>query len=774
MLGGSEDLAILFRHDQGNQIYALGQLDATDTTGQTAHHTHLGLMETHSLAVARHQHDVFVALGNRHVHQMLAFLQFHRNQTGAARTGEVGQGGPFDDTAGGSHENKGPGDRFGHRFHVALHFTIGFIVNRVDHVIRINNLFFFATGFLLAHHFRVQTQNGGNALFIAQCRQQIDNRFAARCPATLGQLKGTQPEHLARIGKQQQGVVGAGYQQVFHIIFVFQLPGGFAATTTLLGAIGVDGLHLGVTTVGQGHHHGFFGDQVFHAEVLTGRYDLGTTLVGVFFTYRLQFFANHFHQALGVTEDLQQFSDLLQQFLIVIDQLFAFQAGQLLQTQVQNRLGLFRTQVIKAIHQAILFIQAIRASRVFTTGTLQHLQYIAGLPALVQQLGLRFGATGGGFDQLDNRIDVAQGNRQAFQQVGLFTGLAQFEHGAACHHFPAVADKGIQQLAQVEDLRLTIYQCHGIDTEHRFHLGLLVQVIEHHLGIFATAQLNHHAHPFFIRFVAQLGDAFNFLVFHQLGDLLNQPRLVHLIRDLGDDDGFFTALVGGFDFGAGAHVHTATASTVGLHDTGAAIDDAGGGEIRALDVFHQVVRGQAVVVDQREAAIYHFAQVVGRDIGGHAHGNTGRAVHQQVGHPGGHHIGNLFRAVVVIDEIHGFLVQIRQQLVGNLGHAHFGVTHGSGGVPIDGTKVTLTIHQHVAQGKRLRHPHDGVIYRGITVGVVFTNHVTDHTGRFLVGLVPVVAQLVHGKQHTAVHRLEAIAHVGQRPPDDYAHGVIQV
>ena len=337
-----------------------------------------------------------------------------------------------------------------------------------------------------------------------------------------------------------------------------------------------------------------------------------------------------------------------------------------------------------------------------------------------------------------------------------------------------MADKGIQQLAQVEDLRLAVYQCHGIDTEHRLHLGLLVEVIEHHLGILATAKLNHDAHTLFIRFVAQFGDAFNFLVFHQLGDLLDQPCLVHLIGNLGDDDGFFAALVGRLNLGAGTHIHPATASTIGLHNTGAAINDAGGGEIRALDVFHQVVRGQAVVVDQREAAIYHFAQVVGRDIGGHAHGNTGRAVHQQVGHPGGHHIGNFFRAVVVIDEVHGFLVQIGQQLVGNLGHAHFGITHGSGGVTVDGTKVTLAIHQHIAQGKRLRHPHDGVIHRGITMGVVFTNHITDHTGRFLVGLVPVVVQLVHGEQHAAVYRLEAIAHVRQCPPDNYAHGVIQV
>jgi len=60
------------------------------------------------------------------------------------------------------------------------------------------------------------------------------------------------------------------------------------------------------------------------------------------------------------------------------------------------------------------------------------------------------------------------------------------------------------------------------------------------------------------------------------------------------------------------------------------------------------------------------------------------------------------------------------------------------------------------------------------VRVVFTNDVTDDTSRFFVGLVPVVVELVHGIQHTPVHRLESVARIGQGPPDDHAHGVIQV
>jgi hypothetical protein len=60
------------------------------------------------------------------------------------------------------------------------------------------------------------------------------------------------------------------------------------------------------------------------------------------------------------------------------------------------------------------------------------------------------------------------------------------------------------------------------------------------------------------------------------------------------------------------------------------------------------------------------------------------------------------------------------------------------------------------------------------VRVVLTDHVTDDAGGFLVRLVPVVVQLVHREQHAPVHGLETVAHVGQGPPDDHAHGVVEI
>jgi len=112
--------------------------------------------------------------------------------------------------------------------------------------------------------------------------------------------------------------------------------------------------------------------------------------------------------------------------------------------------------------------------------------------------------------------------------------------------------------------------------------------------------------------------------------------------------------------------------------------------------------------------------------------------------------------------------------VGELGHPHFGVSHGRGVVAVDRTEVALAIHQHVAQREGLGHPHDGVVDGGVAVGVVLTDDVTHHTGGFLVRLVPVVAQLAHGVEHAPVHRLEAVAHIRQGPANDDAHRVVEI
>ena len=77
-----------------------------------------------------------------------------------------------------------------------------------------------------------------------------------------------------------------------------------------------------------------------------------------------------------------------------------------------------------------------------------------------------------------------------------------------------------------------------------------------------------------------------------------------------------------FDGGLGADTDGAAAGGVGVADAAGAHDDAAGGEIRAFDVVHQFFIGDVAVTDHGDDAVNDFAQVVGRDIGGHTNGDT--------------------------------------------------------------------------------------------------------------------------------------------------------
>src|SRR5690606_36270090 len=124
--------------------------------------------------------------------------------------------------------------------------------------------------------------------------------------------------------------------------------------------------------------------------------------------------------------------------------------------------------------------------------------------------------------------------------------------------------------------------------------------------------------------------------------------LVDLVAQLMDQDLLAaTDLVDVLDGAARPHIDAATAGLVDFNDTGTAVDDTGGGEIGARDVLHQLLDGHVRVGDQRQATVDHFGQVVRRNVGRHADGDTTGAVDQQVGHAGWQHLGNLLGAVVV-------------------------------------------------------------------------------------------------------------------------------
>ena len=58
--------------------------------------------------------------------------------------------------------------------------------------------------------------------------------------------------------------------------------------------------------------------------------------------------------------------------------------------------------------------------------------------------------------------------------------------------------------------------------------------------------------------------------------------------------------------------------------------------------------------------------------------------------------------------------------------------------------------------------------------MILTHHVADDAGGLLVGLVRREAVFIHRVENAPVHRLQPVAHIGQSPAHDHAHGVIEI
>ena len=462
---------------------------------------------------------------------------------------------------------------------------------------------------------------------------------------------------------------------------------------------------------------------------------LRAALVGKFVADVAHFLLDDPHEQRLVAEQALQVGDGLFQLLIFLHQALPLQTGQAGQTHVQNGLCLLVAEG-EVLHQA-------RPGRV-------------GIRALL--------------DDLNNLVNVIQRLQQALQNVGPGQRLVQVVLGAAGDDFLLVADVVIDHLPQVQYLGLTVHQRQHVGAEGLLHGGVLVEVIEDDLGMHVLLQLNDDAHAVAVALVADVGNTLQPLFMHQLGDAFHQLGLVDHVGDLRHHDAA-AVLAHGLDLRPGPHQNAAAARVIGGAHAAHAQDDATGGEVRPLDELHQVVHRAVRVVDHINAGVHRLPQVVGGNVGGHAHGNAVGAVHQQVGVTAGQNAGLQKRLVKVGIEVYRILVDLSQQGQGQLGHAGFRVTHGSCAVAVHGAEVALTVHQRIADVEILCQTHHGVVYAAVAVGMVFAQHVAHDAGALAVGLVRGHAQLVHGIQNAPVDGLQTVAHVGQRTADDYGHGI---
>ena len=351
-------------------------------------------------------------------------------------------------------------------------------------------------------------------------------------------------------------------------------------------------------------------------------------------------------------------------------------------------------------------------------------------------------------------------------------GPAQIMNAAPRDHIAAVIKEMLQHLLQVQKLRAPSAQRHHIDAEAGLQRRAAVQIIQHDFGAGVAAQFHHHPGAVLVGLVTDLLDSGNFLLAGQQGDLLHAAGLVHAVGQFRDHDGIASRPF--LDFRPGPELNRSAAGAVGLDHAGFTHNLRGGGEVRSGQVLHQRVNADIGLVAQGQRRVNDLAQVMRRNVGGHAHGDARGAVHQQIGKPGRQHGGFLLRSVVVIDEVHRLAVDIGKHERSDRRHADFGVAHGRRRIAIHRPEVPLAVHQRVTQGKILRHANDSVIHGCIAVRVEAADDVTDDAGGLLVRPVMQIAQLAHGMEDAPVNRLEAIANIGKRAAHDDGHRIVQI
>jgi hypothetical protein len=196
--------------------------------------------------------------------------------------------------------------------------------------------------------------------------------------------------------------------------------------------------------------------------------------------------------------------------------------------------------------------------------------------------------------------------------------------------------------------------------------------------------------------------------------------------------------------------------------------------MRPADDAHQVVDGRVGVADQVDDGIDHLAQIVGRDVGGHADGDAARAVDQEVRHAGRQDARLLLRVVEVGLEVDALLVDVGQELGGDPREARLRVPVRGRGVTVDRPEVPLAVDERVAHRERLGEADHRVVDGGVAVRVVVGDDVADDLRALLGRRAGPEVLLTRAEQDAPVHGLQSIPHVGDRAPDDHAHRVIQV
>ena len=267
---------------------------------------------------------------------------------------------------------------------------------------------------------------------------------------------------------------------------------------------------------------------------------------------------------------------------------------------------------------------------------------------------------------LNNRndlINVVERLRETEEDMLALLGLPQVVFGAELHHLSAVLHEVLQHAREGEHLRHAADKREHVVVEGAFKFGVFIQIIQNGLRMRRAFELHDDAN---IRsgFIAQVADALNFLLLHQVCDTRDKLALVHAIRNRSNDDArIFLPVVNNLRLAA--HHYRPLARAVRVRDVRLAESDAAEREIRTLHEFQEVISRGVWVINKVDGRGDYFAEIVRRNVGRHAHRDAERAVQKQVRERGGKHSWLIACRIVIRVPRDGLFFQIGEERLGD-------------------------------------------------------------------------------------------------------------
>ena len=345
---------------------------------------------------------------------------------------------------------------------------------------------------LLDRHHRL------HPLLAAHALEVVHERPALRHAPGLVDLVHLEPVAAAAVGEDQQVGVRVGHEQVLDEVLFLGPRADHALAAAPLRAVGGDLLALDVAGVRDRDHHVLLLDGVLVADLALLAHDLGAPVVAVLLLQAPDLVLDDAEHLLRAGEDRPQPLDQLDDLEVLLLDLRALEPGQARQPHLEDGVRLDLAE-LELAHEALARgVHVLRAA-----------------------------------DQGDDGVEVVEGDLEALEDVGALLGLGEVELGAAPHDLLPVAHVLVHQLAQVHHLRPVLHQGQHDRAEGHLQRGVHEELVEHDLGVGVLLELDHDAHAVAVGLVAQVADARDPPLAHQVGDLLEQARLADLERDLG-------------------------------------------------------------------------------------------------------------------------------------------------------------------------------------------------------------------------------------------------